>query len=112
MGEITEALRRAKLAEEGQDIFGDSEPEEKRDRDWGGSAIDTAQADSFHAEPAAANTNAEIQIPRTMSGFWIPRAVLVEPPLRAAECFRKSPTSDREHPSSFPVQNDPPGRNG
>lgn len=97
MGEITEALRRAKLAEESQDIFRDSKPEDDesppRARDWGGPAIDASEENFSHSKPAAAAQRLDdetpiVNIPRTMTDFWIPRAVLLEPPLAAAECFR------------------------
>ena len=97
MGEITEALRRAKLAEESQDIFRDAargdDESPRRARDWGGPAIDASDEDYPRSKPAAAAQRPDdetplVEIPRTMTGFWTPRAVLVEPPLAAAECFR------------------------
>jgi len=55
MGEITEALRRAKLAEESQDIFRDTKPEDDesppRARDWGGPAIDASEEGSARSKP-------------------------------------------------------------
>lgn len=97
MGEITEALRRAKLGKGGHDFFRDSAPDDRenpnRVRDLDGRAIDSAREGFSGSDPEAADMplageQAAIEIPRTRTGFWIPRAVLVEPPLQGAECFR------------------------
>ncbi len=97
MGEITEALRRAKLGEETQGFFRDSTGEDSKhpnfDRDFDEPPIDASQEDYSRTEPAAADLqqdreNARVEIPRTMTGFWIPRSVILEPPLREADCFR------------------------
>jgi Mrp family chromosome partitioning ATPase len=121
MGEIAEALRRAKLEEErGQNRAADSprNPDPLRDpvpdaaprpaRDEEGrrvavfspepepepdSEIEAPEKDPLEAASSVADEPLDddaqwVELPRTKTGFWQPRAVLVRPELRTAECFR------------------------
>jgi len=96
MGEITDALRRAKLDDQSKEIFRDSVPDgletPPRARDWGGPPLEVAPDEPLDLEIDPEEKRDEeprrIEIPKTMTGFWIPRAVLVEPPVGGVECFR------------------------
>jgi Mrp family chromosome partitioning ATPase len=96
MGEITEALRRALSdGELAQRNPRDALPvdRESAPRDRGSPPIDGSREDAAKSQPVGADLPRDgeatrIEIPRSKTGFWQPRAVVLDPPIRAAESFR------------------------
>jgi Mrp family chromosome partitioning ATPase len=96
MGEITEALRRARLEDEAARRGHESSPQRTEEDphdtiDTQGPSIEAPLDDPEKADlpelPIADAIRVQ-QISTSRTGFWTPRALLIDPPLRKAECFR------------------------
>jgi capsular exopolysaccharide synthesis family protein len=98
MGEITDALRRAQndgVLEKrtSRDALPVDEERRLRDREHASPLIDSSREDSADSKPSATDLPRDggvtkIVVPRSKTGFWQPRAVVLDPPMPEAECFR------------------------